>query len=196
MSKLDYLKCEIEHKGIFRARPGTFVPAKAPGLTYTWQFYLRRVMYDPVFIQSAAELLIEKLDLDNVQIGACEDAGVPLACAISNRTMIPMLSIKKSRKVYGLLNFLEGPITGKPVLLIDDLAGSQNTLMTAKRTLEALKIPVAKQYATLVNKTQNAHNRSYLDKQLVSLLSCDDFSMTWEEYVARYDKEPEFGYLC
>jgi orotate phosphoribosyltransferase len=190
----EYLRSEIEHKGIFRCRPGAAVPAKAPAEIYTWQFYLRRVMYDPKFIKAAAEMLVEKLDLKDKQLGACEDAGVPLACAISYITDTPMLSIKKQRKSYGLLNFIEGPITFKPVVLIDDLAGSQTTLMNAQSILESFHVPVADQYATLVNKTQATHD-VYLDKKLVSLFTCDDFALTWEEYVAKYGKEPEFGFL-
>ena len=114
MNKLEYLRNEIEHKGIYRVTPGAFIPGKAPGTRYIWQFYLRRVMYDPKFILTAAELLIEKLDLENKQLGACEDAGVPLACAISNMTGIPMLSVKKARKVYGLMVILL--LHGKQVL--------------------------------------------------------------------------------
>lgn len=191
----EYLRDEIEHNGIYRCTPGTFIPGKAPGKIYTWQFYLRRVMYDPKFIKGAAEMLIEKLDLENKQLGACEDAGVPLACAISYITGIPVLSIKKARKAYGLLNFIEGPITGNPVVLIDDLAGSQDTLIKAVNTLRALDIPVANQYATLINKTQGTHN-TYLKSELVSLFTCEDFAMSWKEYVEKYNKEPEFGYLC
>ena len=193
--KLEYLQQEIEHKAIYRNKPGIYIPGKAPNKRYSWQFYLRRVMYDPRFVLTAAELMIDKLDLDNVQLGACEDAGVPMACAISMLTGIPVLSIKKSRKAYGLLNFTEGPITGKPVLLVDDLAGSQNTLRQAEKLLTAFKIPIAKQYATLINKTQGTHP-TYLDRELVSLFTCEDFAMNWEDYKTKYNKEPEFGFYC
>lgn len=139
--------------------------------------------------------MIDKLDLEDKQIGACEDAGVPLACAISHLTGIPVLSVKKSRKAYGLLNFTEGPVTGHPVILVDDLAGSASTLMQAERLLKTFGIPVADQYATLINKTQGTHP-TYLDKELVSLFTCEDFAMTWEEYEKKYDKEPQFGFAC
>jgi len=193
--KWEYLQQEIEHNGIYRNKPGRYIPGKAPNTRYSWQFYLRRCMFDPLFVLTAAELMIEKLDLDNVQLGACEDAGVPLACAISHLTAIPVVSIKKARKVYGLLNFTEGPITGKPILLVDDLAGSQNTLRQAEKLLTAFKLPVAKQYATLINKTQGTHP-TYLDKELISLFTCEDFAMNWDEYVEKYNKEPNFGFYC
>ena len=195
MNKWEYLQQQIEHNGIYRCSPGTSIPSKAPNSVYTWQFYLRRVMYDPKFILIAAEQVLDKVNLLNKQIGACEDAGVPLACAMSMLTGTPMMSIKKSRKAYGLLNFTEGTITGDPVVLVDDLAGSAGTLRSAQQLLKTFKIPMADQYVTLINKTQGTHD-TYLDAELVSLFTCEDFAMSWEEYVTKYNKEPEFGFYC
>ena len=195
MSKWEYLQQHIEHHGIYRCRPGTSIPAKAPNNVYTWQFYLRRCMYDPKFILTAAELILDKVNLLNTQLGACEDAGVPLASAISMLTGTPMMSIKKSRKAYGLLNFTEGMITGDPVILVDDLAGSAATLRSAQKLLKAFNIPLAGQYITLINKTQGTHD-TYLDAELVSLFTCEDFAMSWEDYETKYNKEPSFGFYC
>jgi orotate phosphoribosyltransferase len=189
------LRLKIDHQGIYRCLPGSHLPGKAPGAQYSWQFYLRRVMYDPVFIGNAAQLLADQLDLKGKQLGACEDAGVPIACAISLLTGTPMLSIKKTRKAYGLLNYIEGPITGDPVILIDDLAGSQKSLMNAQSILNAFKIPVASQYATLVNKTVGTHN-TYLKGDLKSLFTCEDFNLSYESYYKCYGRAPEFGFTC
>ena len=193
--KLDYLRKEIDHNGIYRVSPGMrHLPAKSPNMTYTWQFYLRRCMYDPKFITTAAEALVAKLPNTDIQVGACEDAGVSLGLAMSAVLGTPMISIKKTRKVYGLLNFTEGKVIGKPILLVDDLAGSQATLKIAARTLEAFKLPIASEYATLINKTQGTHSSSYMtDRQLISLFTCDDFSLSWSAYVQAYGKPPDFG---
>ena len=169
---------------------------KAPAMRYAWQFYLRRVMYDPKFIKTVAELLAERIDLSQVQVGACEDAGVPLGCALSALSGVPMLSIKKTRKAYGLLNFTEGPITGKPIMLVDDIAGSQNTLRQAKYILEAYRLPIHKQYATIVSKTQGTHDTYLNENELVHLLTCEDFAMKYVDYVAKYGKNPDFGLMC
>lgn len=195
MNKWEYLQQQIEHHGIYRCPPGTDIPGKKPGKIYTWQFYLRRVMFDPKFIMIAAEQILDKVNLLNTQLGACEDAGVPLACALSMLTGTPMMTIKKTRKAYGLLNFTEGIITGDPVVLVDDLAGSAATLRSAQSLLKTFKIPMADQYITLVNKTQGTHD-TYLDAELVSLFTCEDFAMSWKAYVTKYNKEPEFGFYC
>jgi orotate phosphoribosyltransferase len=193
--KYEYLRNEIEHNGVYRVAPtGRKLPGKAPAMQYTWQFYLRRCMFDPKFVFTAAELLVDKLPDRDVQICACEDAGVPLGLAMATILGTPMLSMKKSRKVYGLLNFTEGKATGRPILLVDDLAGSQNTLKGAARALEAFGLPIAGQYVALINKTQGTHAENYVkQKELISLFTCDDFAMSWKAYVEKFKREPDFG---
>lgn len=193
--KLEYLRDEIEHNAIYRIRPGANpLAGKDPGQNYTWQIYLRRCLFNPNFVMLAAELLIDKLSDRNIQIGACEDAGVPLGLAMSALLKTPMISIKKQRKSYGLLNFTEGTFTGKPILLVDDLAGSQATLRQCVWILNSFKLPIAKQYATVMNKTQATHVENYLNgRELISLFTCDDFAMSWQDYVNKFNKEPDFG---
>lgn len=195
MTPKDYLRTEIEHRGIYRCEPGTYIPAKAKDKFYSWQFYLRRCMYDAKFTNSAADLLVPLLSNTNVQVGACEDAGVVLGMAIAERLGSPMFSIKKKPKAYGLQNKLEGRLTGQPVLLVDDLAGSQATLRSSRQMLSMMNIPVAKEYVTLINKTTGTHDAYLDDMNLVSLFTCDDFKLSWADYVAEYNKRPEFG-LC
>lgn len=191
IEKWQYLRAEIEHKGIYRTG-GRMIPAKAPNLGYTWQFYLRRCLFDPMFVLTAAELLVAELPDKDVQIAACEDAGVPLGLAMSAVLRVPMLSVKKERKSYGLLNFTEGRVTGKPLLLVDDLAGSQQTLMNAMGVLNAFKLPIANEYVALVNKTEHPTNLIE-GKQLMCLFTSNEFALTWQEYVDKYNKEPDFG---
>lgn len=191
--KREYLQSEIEHRAIYRCEPGVYIPAKAKDKFYTWQFYLRRCMYDPVFINAAADLLVEQLSDKNVQVGACEDAGVVLGMAIAERLGTPMFSIKKKPKAYGLLNKLEGRLVGLPVLLVDDLAGSQATLRSSRQLLANMNIPIATEYCTLINKTVATHDTYLDDMRLVSLFTCDDFKLTWKDYVDTYNRKPEFG---
>lgn len=194
-AKWEYLRDEIEHRAVYRVAPnGHRLPGKRANTSYGWQIYLRRCMFDPKFIFTAAELLVDKLPDKNVQIGACEDAGVPLGLAMATILGTPMISLKKTRKVYGLLNFTEGRSIGLPILLVDDVAGSQNTLKNAAKTLEAFGLPVAGQYATLINKTQATHPENYVQrKELISLFTCEDFAMGWKAYVEKFKREPDFG---
>lgn len=191
----EHLRAEIEHKAIYRVPPGgQALPGKAPNTRYTWQFYLRRCLFDPWFTIGAAQLLLAKMPAGKFQFAAVEDAGVPLAQALATLTETPFISVKKQRKVYGLMNWTEGRVTGDPLVLVDDLAGSQASLKAAKRTLLAFKLNVAPFYVALVNKTQGTHQENYLsDSQLVSLFTCEDFAMSWAAYRARHNRDPDFG---
>jgi orotate phosphoribosyltransferase len=191
--KREYLRDAIEHKAIYRCKPGTTIPGKIANTKYIWQFYLRRCLYDPKFVITAAELLCEQLSDTNVQVGACEDAGVTLGMAMSQVLGRPMISIKKERKVYGLHNWSEGPVLDLPILLVDDLAGSQTTLRRSKEILTAFNIPVAQEYACLINKTQGTHDAYLNGYRLISLFTCDDFAMSWDEYIQKHKREPKFG---
>jgi len=194
-TKMAYLHDMIEHTAVYRVAPGHRpIPGKAPNSYYTWQVYLRRCMFDPKFVFTAAELLVEKLPNTDVQICACEDAGVVLGLAMATVLGTTMISIKKNRKVYGLLNFCEGRPNGKPVLLVDDVAGSQNTLKNGVRVLEAFGLPIADQYVALMNKTIATHPENYIQqKELISLFTLDDFAMSWNAYVKKFKTEPDFG---
>ena len=195
LDKLEYLRAEIDHHGVYRVPPkGRNLPAKAPNRGYSWQFYLRRCLFDPKFVLTAAQLLVDKLPDKNIQIGACEDAGVPLGLAMAAVLGTPMISVKKSRKVYGLLNFTEGVATGKPIVLVDDLAGSQDTLKKSVSILHAFGLPTADFYVALVDKTQGTHKQNYVGaKELISLFTCEDFALPWDDYVNKYNREPNFG---
>jgi orotate phosphoribosyltransferase len=191
----EYLRSEIEHKGIYRVAPGgRALPGKAPNTRYTWQFYLRRCLFDPWFTICAARTLLAEMPEGKCQFAAVEDAGVPLAQALATLTETPMISVKKQRKMYGLMNWTEGRVTGEPLVLVDDLAGSQASLKAAKKVLQAFKLPVAPLYVTLVNKTQGTHAENYLgDSKLVSLFTCEDFAMSWAAYLEKYNRDPAFG---
>lgn len=192
---LEYLRSSIDHNGIYRCSPGKWLMGKAPNTSYRWQFYLRRCMFTPQFSITSAEYLIKKLNNpNNIQIAAVESAGVPLGIAMSNIIGVPLLTIKTERKKYGLSNWTEGTITGKPILLVDDLAGSASSLKNAEYVLKSYNLPVADEYAVLINKTQGTHQINYLEeKTLHFLFTCEDFSMSWKAYVDRYNKEPNFG---
>ena len=105
-----------------------------------------------------------------------------------------MISIKKERKVYGLMNFTEGMVTGKPIVVVDDLAGSQSTLKIAVNTLNAFGLATADHYVALVDKTQYGHAKNYVgSKELISLFVCEDFALSWSDYVAKFNRDPQFG---
>lgn len=191
---MEELKSFIEHNCIYRCGPDTLFPAlpgKAPNAWYKWQFYLRRALLNPKLCREAAEVIASHLDLSNAQLGACEDAGVTLGYALADITGLNLFTIKKSRKAYGLLNFCEGQVLDKPVILVDDVASSTSTLKKAQTLLKAFNLPVV-QAAVLVKKDVASHPENALSVPVVSVFSASDFALTYDEYKSKYGKNPSF----
>jgi orotate phosphoribosyltransferase len=200
--ELGRMRDHIEHHGIYRCKPGATIPAKQSGMIYTWQYYLRRCMFDAQFASDMATVFWDVIAPNDFVLGPCEAAGVPLACAIQAkaRTLgfdVPILSFKQEPKKYGLMSRTEGPLyKDRPVLLIDDIAGSQATLLRAEAVIMGRGLKLCDIHFCLVNKagkTVEPHPVYLTKSRLVTLFTSDDFNLTWAKYVETYGREPDFG---
>jgi len=65
--------------------------------------------------------VVKKINPD--VIAGAETAGIPLAAAISLKTKIPMIYVRKRPKGYGMNQLIEGELQkGQKVVLVDDMA--------------------------------------------------------------------------
>jgi orotate phosphoribosyltransferase len=110
---------------------------------------------------------------------------------------IPIFTIKKEPKAYGLRNWIEGPVAvNLPVLLVDDLAGSQSTLLNAQDLVARAGLQLHDRYFCLVDKRGKKvepHPVYLPNAKLLTLFSSDDFHLSWSSYVDKYGKDPSFG---
>ena len=81
----------------------------------------------PSYPESFAEVIeelskaVKKIKPDVV--AGAETAGIPLAAAISLKTKIPMIYVRKRPKGYGMNQLIEGELEeGKKAVLVDDMA--------------------------------------------------------------------------
>jgi orotate phosphoribosyltransferase len=208
--KSDYEWCleHIDKNSIWRTPNGETIPGKPASVRYTWQFYLRRSLFDPTFSHKIGNLFYEKLKSyyrsNPFQILACETAGVPVGTAIQaaffrNGERVNMLSFRKDPKEYGLRNQLEGKLNGNPILLVDDLAASQLTLLKAQFWIIEAGLPFSGLYATVVDKKGKVYKKDdnkkpyLLDAKLISLYTLDDFVFNRKDFKVRYKhEEPPF----
>ncbi len=87
----------------------------------------------PEILNSVAETLISLLPKNHDFLGAMEMGGIPIATALSLKTGVPMVFIRKEAKKYGTCRFAEGPdIKDKRICLIEDVitTGGQVVLST------------------------------------------------------------------
>jgi orotate phosphoribosyltransferase len=90
---------------------------------------------DPRLLNSITEYLSEMLP-DNVnRLAGMEIGAVPLVTALSLRTSLPFVIVRKARKIYGTARLVEGRLNKDDIVtLIEDV------VTTGKQALDAVRI--------------------------------------------------------
>jgi orotate phosphoribosyltransferase len=189
-----YFECKeyIDKNCIVR---DTRMPGKAPGTWYSWIFYMRRGLLDRAFMSAISKLFIYRINQEighfDFQIAGLETGATPLVVALPihlhrHKIDVHSFSIRKEKKKYGLLNWIEGVPNDKPVLLVDDLCNSSMSMRQAYNVLKEEGIPTLPWAFSVVNKyNHGVHDPirgvtdMYLphDMRVVTLFRMDDFNL-------------------
>lgn len=77
---------------------------------------------DPALLARVAAQMAELLPDDVDLLGGLEMGGIPIVTALSARTGLPALFVRKQAKTYGTCQLAEGPdVAGRRVTLIEDV---------------------------------------------------------------------------
>jgi hypothetical protein len=202
----------IDREAIWRADGQRHsIPGKAPGSTYVWQFYLRRATFNADFAHRLGFLFwdcfLPSYERSPFQIGACQPSGPPIGVAIQaaagRLATVPPVNaflIRREPKSFGTDNWFDGQVLpDMPVLLVDDLAASApHLLCAAARVQQRLRLPLHHCSFTIVNKVgrgfkkSSQHTENYLDNQLISLFTMNNFCKTAADFKQRYGEEPKW----
>lgn len=171
--------------------------AKSGGY-YIWQFYLRRGLFNSKFLNCIGclfwDIYSDQYSNKPFQIAGLETGSTPLIVGLSMTAPLfninlNAFSIRQNRKTYGLLNRMEGlPDPNLPVLLVDDLCNSKDTLYEAKKHIEWEKLNLYDSAFTIINKNINVTDSDKYDKYIgkdlpvVSLFYTKDFDLSYEDY--------------
>ena len=149
----DILGEYIDHHVLFRADPSVqYSEASTPGhivgskyrTKNTYQFYMRRISHNPQMLRIAVALMADHISggiMDNSEHGqfqfcGLETGSIPLIAGLqmyysSLGVDINAFTIRKERKDYGLFNYIEGMPNSLPVVMIDDLLNSGDSINKA-----------------------------------------------------------------
>ncbi len=182
----------INDKCIIR---NTLMPAKKAGEFYTWMFYLRRGLFNHMFLSAVSQMFIYKMErIDphlDFQISGLETAatpmlaGIPLIARVYDDD-INAFVVRQERKKYGLLNSIEGLPNTKPVVMLDDLCNSSASLSKCYKELVSLNLEVCDTAFVLVNKSnKKTHSKKRLNSDMylppsmkvICLFTLDDFGL-------------------
>ena len=84
---------------------------------------IKKAITDPVILTSIADEVMKK-DLDWDMAAGVAVGGVPLAVSVSLRSQKPYVIIRKEQKEHGLSGLIIGDVSGKKILLIEDVTTS------------------------------------------------------------------------
>jgi orotate phosphoribosyltransferase len=171
------------------------MPAKKAGEWYHWMFYLRRGLFNHMFLSAVSQMFIYKMErIDpylDFQISGLETAatpmlaGIPLIARVYDDD-INAFVVRQKPKEYGLLNTIEGMPNTKPVVMLDDLCNSSASLSKCYKELVNLNMEVCPTAFVLVNKSykitdsnKRLNSDMYLPSHIkvISLFTLDDFEL-------------------
>lgn len=201
----------INHTCIYRVEPGQKpLIGKAPGTNYIWQFYPRRALFDSSILHYMGILFWYRFaeDFKNkpFQITGLETGATPMLPAIAMTAglfdiRVNVFSTRAERKKYGLYNRFEGLIDRNlPVMIVDDLCNSKNTIHQCKHYLEAEGLKVYDYGFAIINKDvdkEHPNHDKYVgeDLKMESIFNLEDFDLTWEQYTKKHGNVSEVPFI-
>jgi orotate phosphoribosyltransferase len=125
LAKTVYETCNI--KGTFKLRSGQ---------TSTEYFDKYRLEARPDLLEPIADGMSELLPIDTQVLAGLEMGGIPVATAISLKTGLPALFVRKKAKEYGTCRIAEGgEFRGKKVTVIEDVVTTGGAIVDGVKAL-------------------------------------------------------------
>jgi len=94
---------------------------------------------DPELLVTIAEALVPLVPGDTEALAGLELGGVPLAVVLGQITGLPVLFVRKKAKEYGTRRLAEGgDVSGKRLLIVEDVVTSGGQVVLSTRDLRAL----------------------------------------------------------
>lgn len=177
------MRSAIARHALVQASDGAIIIAsEQTGVREPWIFDFRALMLQPKWLDRFADLFWERYaDKLPFQVGGMETAGIPLVAAIvmksvARKTPVNGFFIRKSAKRQGLMKTVEGTLTEEPVILVDDLINSSQTITKQVDVLHEHGKRVTDVFVLLAFRAHDAY-ASLQDKgvSLSSLFTLEDF---------------------
>jgi len=111
------------------------------------RYYLDKYLFetDPVLLADVASAMAELVPADTERIACVPLGGIPLATALSLRTGLPSIIVRKESKGYGTSKPVEGNYhPGERVVLVEDVLTTAAQALDAARTLDGLGLVVSR----------------------------------------------------
>jgi len=150
---MDLLASAIRERAIVRGENQRLIsPA---GGSNNWLIDMRRLFMDANLLDFIAGLFWEKCaGAMPFQVGGMEAAAIPLLSAIliksaARGTPVNGFIVRKERKTHGTGGLIEGTLTDAPIVIVDDILNSGNSLEKVRVILEGENKTIAFAFALI-----------------------------------------------
>lgn len=194
---IQLLRNKINSTSIYRVPPKSKeMPAMGGAGYYSWQFYLRNSLLDPVSLETISSDFWNRFEAmyktQPFQIAGVEAAAVPIITAIIIKGFcmgisVNAFTIRKARKDYGRRNIIEGNPNDLPVLFVDDLTSPQHSAFWhAVHILSSSNLALTEDAYVIVRKQMRSISpfiETGIGTVLVqSMFTLDDFDLEYHAY--------------
>lgn len=139
---------------------------------------MKMAITDPMILNLIAKIISSQIIEDKIdKIAGPALGAVPIATAVSLKSKIPLLMVRKAKKGYGTAELIEGNLQeGDSIVIVEDVATTGNSLIRAIKALEE-NGGIIKKAFVVVDRAEGAlENLKKEGIQLESLLSINDFN--------------------
>jgi orotate phosphoribosyltransferase len=145
------------------------------GWTATEYFDKYRFEGDPRLLRAIAEHLEPLIPAGTDVLAGLELGGVPLATALSLRTGLPAVFVRKQAKEYGTRQLAEGgAVTGRRLLVVEDVVTSGGQVVASSEALRALGAVVTHAICVIDREAGGVSALYHVGVELRSLFSKSD----------------------
>lgn len=129
----------------------------------------------PELLASIAQLMSELIP-DNIDyLAALEMGGIPIATALSLKTGIPVVFVRKEAKKYGTCKLAEGlEINNKHLLIVEDVVTSGGQVVISANDLRNLGAIVNSAICVIDRESGGKEHLKNNDIDLISLFTMDE----------------------
>ena len=196
----------IDTKCIFRCDPQIRyvdgiekgqIPTKHPSKNHIiYQFYLRNLTHNPIMLTHVSAIFLDDLltkiknkeENSHFQLCGLTTGSISLMtaiqmCALKLNINVNAFTIRKERKSYGLFNLIDGMPTEAPVIVVDDLINSGNSV---SKCLDICRyefglIPSKNTYS-IIKMESNINKFNYNDNliSINSIFTKDEFDYAYD----------------
>jgi hypothetical protein len=215
------LKEHIQNHCLFIADPnkqyneatpiGTIAPNSIAKKGSTYQWYMRRLTHNPRMLSYASYLMFDSMmqkindgkEYPQFQLVGLETGSLPLiagiqAVAMNYNLEINAFTIRKSRKTYGLFNFVEGTPNNTPVVFIDDLVNSGSSFARCMDIcLYEFDLDPSRNMYSIINNSDDEYpleqNGILVEKNTIFNKNDFDISFNSDRYWEPFDCDKSFN---